>query len=264
MPTIQPIPQKGTQAVSRAIRLLKLFGGKQDVLSLNEVVDLSGLNKTTAFRILAALESEGLLERSGNSGYRLGPEMVALGSRAIQQNGLIQVSEPILIRLMQTVNERVTLEQPITDHDGGTTMLLLLQVHSSHMIAINQLYGTRLPLHATSTGKAYLAFLDSETRSSLVEQSMARFTEGTIIDQDTLEKGLGVVRQQGFATALGELETGLLAIGAPIFNYSGKPIAAISIEAPDSRIDETRLNQMAKPLLDAATHISERLGYLSR
>lgn len=267
MPSTQPSPpsQKGAQAVTRAIQLLKLFGGKQSALTLNEIVELSQLNKTTAFRLLAALESEGLLERcerQGQSGYRLGPEMVSLGSRAIQQNGLIQVSEPILEELMQTVNERVTLEQPIVNHEGHTSMLLLLQVHSGHMIGINQVYGTRLPLHATSTGKAYLAFLEGEARQTLVDQTLIRFTKETIIDRDTFDAGLELVRQQGYAIAVGELETGLLAIGAPIFNYTGKPVAAISIEAPDSRINTERLHEMAKPLVKAAKEISQRLGYI--
>ncbi len=251
----------GTQAVIRAIKVLKLFGGQKTILTLAEVVERTELNKTTAFRLLSALEREGLVERSDNNGYRLGPEMVALGGRAIQQNGLIQTSEPLLNALMESVNERVTLEQPLMDGDGMLAMLLLIQVHSRHMIGINQLYGTRLPVHATSTGKAYLAFLAAERQEEISHRQLRSFTADTVVDTAELTAELAEIRDRGYALAIGELEVGLLAVGAPVFDHTGEPVAAISIEAPDSRIDVAGLHDMAQKLMKTAAQISERLGY---
>ncbi|MEM7800619.1 MAG: IclR family transcriptional regulator [Chloroflexota bacterium] len=251
----------GTQAVIRAIRLLKLFGQKQSYLTLTEAVEMSGLNKTTAFRLLGALQSEGLLERTETNDYRLGPELVALGGRAMQHNSLIRVAEPIMNRLMNKVNERVTLEQPIVDPDEGLSMLLLNQVHSTHLIGVNQLYGTRMAIHATSTGKAYMAYLERSEISAILSKNLLTYTPQTLTGYNDLMEELSEVRQKGYAVALGELETGLLAVGAPLFNHLGKPIAAISIEAPDSRNSEERLHQMAIPLKAAAAEISYKLGY---
>ena len=90
----------GTQAVHRAVQLLKLFGVRQGEWTLAELVEETQLNKTTVFRILSALESEGLLERTERNNYQLGPEMVALGTWAIEQNSLIKVAEPPLKELV--------------------------------------------------------------------------------------------------------------------------------------------------------------------
>ena len=142
-----PSSYPGTQAVHRAVRLLKLFGIRQTEWTLSELVEETQLNKTTVFRILSALESEGLLERTERNNYQLGPEMVALGGWAIEQNSLVKVAELPLKDLVNRLNERVTLEQPIVNSDGSYAMLGLTAIRSNHRITVSQIYGTRLPIH---------------------------------------------------------------------------------------------------------------------
>lgn len=252
---------RGTQSAVRAIRILKLFGGQQTDWSLSDIVSASGLNKTTAFRLLSALESEGLLERTENGSYCLGSEMMALGGRAIMSNNLRKVAEPILTGLMESTGERTTLEQPIINGNGDTEMLMVLEVQGKHLISINQFIGSRLPIHATSTGKALLAFMPVATQALILQQTFARLTGQTIIDKAQLEAELTEIRQRGYAVALGELEAGLMATGAPVWNYSGEPIAAISIEGPNTRINEPRLHELGTLIKQAASDISFRLGY---
>lgn len=251
----------GAQAVIRAIRLLKTFAERQREWSLKELVDSSGLNKTTVFRLLSALESEGLLERSEQNHYRLGPEMIALGGWAIQHNDLLLTAEPILREFGASINERVTLEQPVINPDGSRSMLMLTQMKSSHLINIDQIYGTRLPIHATSTGKAYLAFLPEDEQWESLHGRLEEITPTTITQKKVLIQELVAIRQRGYATALGELEEGLMAAGAPIFDHTGRPVAAISVEGPESRIDESRLHALALQLIQTAKLISGRLGH---
>ena len=116
-------------------------------------------------------------------------------------------------------------------------------------------------MHATSTGKAMLAFMSSEDRDIALQQQFDVYTDQTVTDPAKLAAELELIHQRGYATALGELEQGLMAAGAPIFNYTGDPVAAISIEGPSSRIDEAKLHQLAQQMLRAAKEISGRLGY---
>jgi len=252
----------GTQAVHRAVKLLKLFGVRQSEWSLAELVAETQLNKTTVFRILSALESEGLLERTERNNYQLGPEMVALGGWAIEQNSLIKVAEAPLKALVGRVNERVTLEQPIANSDGSYAMLGLRAIRSNHRITVSQIYGTRLPIHATSTGKAYLAHLPREKQlESLEKTPLSLFTAATHTTIGRFLEELETVLERGYAFALGELEEGLMAVGAPLFNHRGEPVAAISMEGPTSRVDEGRLHELAHELLQTAAEISAKLGW---
>lgn len=253
---------QGAQSVHRAIGLLKLFGTRQSEWTLNELVEATQLNKTTVFRLLAALEHEGLLERTEQNNYQLGPEMVALGGWAMENNNLVTVSEPLLKDLVLRVNERTTLEQPIQNGDGSWSMLGLLAIRSNHRITVSQIYGTRLPIHATSTGKAYLAHLPKDEQVSILDQTaIETFTQTTKVSKNSLLTEFDQIRERGYATALGELEDGLFATGTPLFNHRGDPIAAISMEGPTSRVDEARLHELAQELMQTAGDISMRLGW---
>lgn len=245
----------------RALRLLKLFGGDKTEWSLNELVDAAELNKSTVFRMLTALESEGLLERTQVGDYQLGPEIIALGGRAMLNNDLIRVARPLLEELVEETGERTTLEQLVANSDGSYSMLVLVEIQGKYLISINQYTGSRLPMHATSTGKAMLAFMAEEEREIALQQHFDVLTEKTVVDSTELAAELTMIRERGYAAAIGELEVGLMAAGAVIYNYSGEPVASISIEGPDSRISEERLHELAKELVSTARAISARLGY---
>src|SRR5262245_8055986 len=110
----------GTQAVRRAVALLKAFAGTQPELTLGQLCRAAGLNKPTAYRLLTALESEGMVERTGEGGYRLGPEVVALGSRRLAAGDLRSLAASALAALAQLTRETATLEIL-----AGTDVLIL-------------------------------------------------------------------------------------------------------------------------------------------
>ena len=178
-------PPQGAQAALRAIRLLKLFTAEAPELRLAELSCLSGLNKTTTHRLLQALLSEELLDRNpGTSAYRLGPGMMALGVQALSSNDLRLRARPLLKRLAEETGETATLEVPIDD-----TMLILDEVTSKHFVGASGNVGTRWPIHATSTGKALIAF-ELHGRDRL-RAELPSLTSRTITNFDVLEKPLG-------------------------------------------------------------------------
>lgn len=251
----------GTQAIVRALRLLKLFGGPRRAWELNDLVAATGLNKSTVFRMLTALESEGLLTRAENGQYQPGVELVALGGRALMNNSLRQVALPLLTQFVAEAQEHITLEQPVIDLDGRYAMLIVGDVQSKYLISTHYSVGNRHPIHATSTGKVVLAFMPLEKRAAILQQPLPALTPATLTDPARLENDLVEIRRRGYAVAVGELETGLMAAGVPIRDYRGEVIAAISIEGPATRIAEPRLHQLAQALLTVAEQISQRLGY---
>jgi DNA-binding IclR family transcriptional regulator len=248
----------GTQAVLRAVRLLKALGGPAPgELTLADLVRAVGLNKTTTYRLLTALEAEGLVQRGpGGEGYRLGPELLALGSRALGASDLRHAARGELFSLAQGTRETSSLEVLVGRH-----ALILDEVVGSHLIGTTPSVGTRWPAHATATGKVLLAELGEEELALFLAESLAALTPRTVTDPAALRRELLRVRERGHATNVEELETGYMAVAVPVRAQGGRVVAALSIGGPRLRLGPERLAETAKLLAPAAGRISERLGH---
>lgn len=256
-----PANKNGSQAVVRALRLLKLFSDDTPQLTIAAVVEQTELNRTTVFRLLSALQGEGFVDRLPNGSYALGAESLALGGLAVRQNTLWQAAHPILQRLVDEVNERVTLEIPSLAPNGMPAMLVVDEIAGSHRIGVRNFVGEHLPIHATSTGKAVLAFLDKQQQSEILDNQFVRLTTQTLVEQEQLSAELSQIKQQGYATAFEELEHGLIAMGVPIFDMQRNACAAISIVGPTIRIDQERVELLLQALIHAGNHLSTKIGY---
>ena len=252
---------EGTQSIVRALKVLKLFDDDHPSWDLQELTDASNLNKTTVFRILGALESEGLIERVDDRRYMLGSEIIALGGRAARVNNLRSISHPHLQQLTFDTGETTTLEVMRSEADGTCWMLVIDEVLGKHLVGITQYIGSRLPIHATSTGKAVLAFSDEQTRQNILAQQFDQFTEETLSTGDDLHRDLVQIQEQGFSMAVGELERGLVAIGAPIFDTNGDVQAAVSLTGPSVRIRDADIAHLATMVCEQTAKISYKLGY---
>lgn len=252
-----PQPYPGTQAVLRAVRLLKAFRSDQPELSLAQLTRIAGLNKTTAYRILTALESQGMVERGrGGEAYRLGPEVLALGSRALGSSELRVASRHEIESLAHSTRETVTLEVLL-----GAEVLILDEAIGGHVIGAMPSVGTRWPAHATSTGKVLLAWLPEDECEALLEARLPALTPRTITSPEALRRELARVRERGYATTSEELEPGFVALAAPIRSHEARVVAAISIGGPKSRVTAGRTAEIARQLPGVAARISARLGF---
>ena len=245
-------PPQGAQAALRAIRLLKLFSAEAPELPLAELSVLSGLNKTTTHRLLQALLSEELLDRNpGTGAYRLGPGMMALGVQALSSNDLRIRARPLLKRLAEETGETATLEIPIDD-----TMLILDEVTSKHFVGASGNVGTRWPIHATSTGKALIAF--EQHGPDRLRPELLSLTASTITEFEVLERQLGDIRRRGFAETVDELEEGFSGVGVVVRGGMGEILGALSICGPSQRMSESRRAQLGATLCTVATHLQPR------
>ncbi len=245
-------PPQGAQAALRAIRLLKLFTAEKPELQLAEISTSAALNKTTAHRLLQALHSEELLERNpANGAYRLGRGMMALGVQALSNNDLRLRARPYLRRLADETGETATLEVPVDD-----TMLILDEISSKHFVGASGNVGTRWPIHATSTGKAFIAF--EENGPERLCDELVSYTPKTITEIATLQRQLGEIRNRGFAETVDELEDGFTGVAAVVRGGMGEVLGALSICGPSHRMSEGRRAQLGATLVATAGHLQPR------
>jgi DNA-binding IclR family transcriptional regulator len=250
-------PYGGTQAVVRALSILKAFSDDRPLWTLAELARSLNLNKTTVFRLLTALESEGLVRRDSiTETYALGPEMVMLGARAMRSYTLLEASKPELKSLADTSRETATLEIL-----AGKDVLILEEIRGTHLIGSVQSIGTRWPAFATSTGKSMLAYLPAEQLATILKGTLPQYTPKTITDPERLRKEFVEVRRRGYAIADEALELGFRAVGSPVFQHDGKVIGAISVGGPSARMTLERLPAFGRLVNRMALQISTRLGY---
>ena len=250
-------PPPGTQAVLRAIALLKSFSGDEPEMDLLDLADRVGLTRTTTHRLMSALESEDLVAKDPlTHAYRLGPAAIALGSRALRTNDLRKIARPYLESLAARTRETATLEVLV---DGR--MLILDEVLGAHLIGTTPSVGTAWPVHATSTGKVLLAHLPGPDREKLLEEPLTRYTPHTITDSRELQREFAQVQQRGYGIASEELEEGYVAVGAAVIGPLGNPVGSLSVGGPSVRLKKERLSELGELVTGVARQVSIRLGY---
>lgn len=251
-------PYPGTQAVRRAFAVLKAFDHMHPQWSVSDLARHIGLHKTTTFRLLGALVHEGMLERDEPTGnYRLGAQLIALGTQALRSTDLYMASHAELEALARDTGETATIEILI-----GDETVVLDEVHGKYLVGGRPDFGMRYPAHATSTGKLLLAaakFGANDTRRGRMPR-LAKLTPKTISSHAELDRELAKVWKQGFSTAIEEIEEGFAALGAPVRNHEGRTVAAISIGGAKARFTRARMVELTARVREAAGRISLRLG----
>lgn len=243
--------------VTKVLRILEALQASPTGLQLKDIALRTSLNKSTAYRFLAHLESEGYLFRDDAGAYIVGPKLARLGSGVAYHATLRTVSRPVMQKLWVTTTETVNLGVL-----SGLDVLYLDVLESSHSFRLVSQIGSRRPLHCTALGKAMLAFVsDSERDSALASLRLEKFAPRTITSIPRLQRELKKVSQQGFAVDDEEAGAGSRCVGAPIFDQSGNVAAAVSISGPITRIDRGKLLQISKAVREGAQLISRNLGY---
>ena len=254
-PKVRKAAPEGTQAVVRAIRLLKSFTRQQPQASLAELCERVGLTKTTAYRLLAALESEDLVAHSSTTHlYRLGPAALALGTRAWHGDDLRSLVEPELKALAERTGETATLELLV-----DRRVLIFSEHCGTHLVSAAADVGTSWPLHATSTGKVLLAPLPPDQRRELLELPLAEFTPSTITDLAELEREMDRALDRGYATAIEELELDHAAVAVALHDAIGQVVGALSVGGPSRRLDPSRLAELGDELRTIASRLSAQI-----
>ena len=239
------------QSADRAFAILTAFDDGRPDLGVSELAAELGMHKSTVSRLLAALERRGLVRREGER-FAPGPELARLGTLAIRGFTLAGAARTPLERLAERTGETVNLA--VRD---GIRALNVLHVDATHFVGVTDWTGRAAPLHATANGKALLAFGDAGAAPG----RLVRLTPRTIVDRRELRVELERTRRAGFAVAVEELELGLHAVAAPVFDAGGACVAAVSVSGPAYRLSESRLPEVGGLCAETAAEVSARLGF---
>jgi DNA-binding IclR family transcriptional regulator len=248
----------GVQSVDRAISILEILSQRREA-GVSEIALEIAVHKSTAFRLLGALESRGLVEQAEDRGkYRLSFGIVRLAGGVAARMDLTQQGRPVCRRLAEEIGETVNLAV-LRSHYAVN----LDQVRGPAAVTTQNWVGQLTPLHATSSGKILLAHLDDRYRVQLLDAAgFEKYTPNTITSLPVLEKQLDEARGKGYAVTVEEFEIGLNAVAAPIHSYEGEVVAAVSASGPAYRFSEERMHEFAPALIAGAEDISHRLGYV--
>lgn len=235
-----------------------MFCHNTSYLSVKEISEKLQLYPSAVHRILDTLRFMGYIEQDTTTQkYSLGLKVIEMGMAKLNQMNVVREASPYIKKLVSESNETV--------HLGvleGQDVLYLDKAESSQTVRMVSRTGRRAPLHCTALGKVLLAHLPETERKKIIsDKVLPRLTHNTITDKAQLDKELCKVKEQGFALDTEEHEKDVHCIAAPIRNYDGKVIAAVSISGPAFRVNFDKNDHVTKILIKTAENISRRMGY---
>ncbi len=247
-------PTIGVQSIRRAFTVLGALA--DGPLGVTEVAARSHIPKSTAARLLSALAAEGAVEQiPGERRYRLGPHLIALASGLGDARGLVATARPALVDLAGELGEAAGLS--VRD---GWTAHYVDQVDSPNPVQVRDWTGTRIPLHAVSSGQVFLAQLPAPMLSRYLAEPLEAFTPRTLTDARSLLERLRDVRQEGHAWVREEYSIGISSVAAPVADARGELVAAVHVHGPSYRFPAKGAeDSIAQAVRAAAARIGVRL-----
>ena len=242
------------QSIERAFAVLSALS--DGPLGVTEVTGRVGLPKSTAARLLASLAREGVVEQiPGDTRYRLGARIVSLAAGVVPTRNLVALARPVLVELASALDEAAGLS--VVD---GFVVHYIDQVDTAHQVLVRDWTGSRLPIHAVSSGQVFLAHMAPSVVERFLAEPLERFTPRTLVEPAALQERLRRVQLDGYAWGRDEFAEGINSVAAPIADAAGNVGAAVHVHGPAYRFPESGSEtQIAHQVLDAAARISGRL-----
>lgn len=239
-----------SQAASRALQLLELVSRSDSPLSLMELVAQTGLDKSTAARLLSFLEEGALVTRdAATKRYGVGPRLLGLAASAMRRSDLRQLAEPALVALRDETGETISLHLRV-----GDERICVAGAESRHAVRRVLSLGESVPIWVGPTGKAILAFLpEQEIEAVLARSGLAAAALGHVRGQ------LELLASSGYLAVLGDRTPGVGAISVPVFGLDGV-LASITIAGPAERWTLDRMEGVAAALRTASARLTTALA----
>ncbi|MGR3615155.1 MAG: IclR family transcriptional regulator [Paracoccaceae bacterium] len=243
--------------VSKALSLLTFFNHGRTEIGLSDLTRLSGMNKATVYRMMSELQQGGFVDQIENDrAYRLGPQVLRLAA-------LREVSVPIL-----SVSRRVLRD--LSDATGETTHISLIQ--GKQLNSLSHAYSPRhatkvmmedaevLTYHATGSGLAVLAYAEPEFVDETLAKPLIAHTLNTITDPDRIRLELEQIRGTGFAKSISGFEVEVYSLAVPVFGPERKPIGALAVATPETRMTDDQKALIITELLHQGHVLTDRIG----
>ncbi len=245
------------QSLTRALALLERIAANEDGVTLTDIAQQVGLAPSTAHRLLATMEHSGFVSQNEElSKWYIGVKAFAVGNAFLIGRDIVAQARPFLQELVEATGETANLG--VLESGEG---VLVAQSESREMMRMVVPVGSRIPLHASGIGKALLAGLaEADVKTILHNRGLHRYTEHTIVTVAALREAFAEIHRTGYAVDYEEHAVGLRCVAATIYDEHSRPVAAISISGPRSRIPDARLPQLGNIVKQAAERLTRRLG----
>ncbi|MDQ0176419.1 IclR family transcriptional regulator [Bacillus chungangensis] len=248
--------QNKNKTVVKSMDVLNLFL-TYSKLSFNEIVQVSGIPKTSVYRMIGSLEEMGFLQKDETGKYSLGLSFLQFGHLVAERLDIRQIALPIMETLQNNVGKAINLI--IRD---GNEAIYIEKLDTNEPVRLYTAIGRRSPLYAGACSRIILAYLsDKEIDHYLETTELKPLAAGTITDKNKLQEILKTARRNGYTISHSELENHTTSVAAPIFNYKGEVIAGLSIASIDLHFQKENLPQYIEKVKTAATEISQNLGF---
>jgi len=256
-------PNNLVQTIERTSLILDILGQSPQGISIRDLSGRIKLPKGTTHRLISSLSYFGYARQDSKTrNYFLGFKLVELGNLLLSQLDLRKEAEPFLRDLAERTKE--TVHMVFLDRGEIVYIDKVELDHNPSGLRMASRVGLRNPAHSSAVGKVLLSHLPEEELNGLIqEKGLPKRTENTITDPIQLKEHLKSVQSQGYALDDEENERGIRCVAAPIFNETGKAVAAISISGPAFRITKKMVQEtLKKEVMETASKISERLGFI--
>lgn len=241
------------QSVSKAMRLLDILAESSSALSLAEISQKTGWPKSTVHGLLATMRESAVVAQDEDGRYRLGIRLFEYGCILSSSWTIVDRAKPFLQHISYETGDAVFLS--ILDRGEVIT---LDRANNRSGLWISAEMGCRLPIHCTSQGKLFLAYMPEEERTELLQRTvMSSYTDRSITTERELREELSKIRQQGYATEFGEYKTGTRSVAAPIFDETGNVRYAIGVISVSRQLEQEQFNRAISVVVDTAKKISQ-------
>jgi IclR family KDG regulon transcriptional repressor len=246
------------KSVQRAMSIVALFNLNNPEIGVTEAAEKLQITKSTATRLMQTLASADILARSPNNRkYRLGAKVMELAETFISQVDLKNISQPYLEYLRTQTGETVNID--IVD---GDERICVLALESLYNLRLFQVAGQRAPLTAGAPGKLLTAYLpENKVEQIINKQGLPAYTKYTITSKSKFKEEIRKIRESGYSISKGEHYDFCFGISAPIKDYSGKVIAALTSSGVLMRLNPQKEEEIKKQVMETAAQISRDLGY---
>lgn len=247
------ISSRKIQSLERALDVLQAL--QRGPRRISELAKDTGSSKATVHHILATLEGRRIVTRElGSFRYRLGWGAYELGASVAHQTGMDAFVPQLISQLADKVGETALF----SIEESGEVLVLYRGTSTSSVLGVNSIPGHRLPMHATATGKALLAY--SPHLVSRLAVSLAAYTPKTTTSRHDLELQLRLIRQRGYATCWEEHEITLNSIAVPVFGPSDAILGVIAVVGPSCRMNPRTCRHYLGPLNETVRQVQDNLG----
>lgn len=250
--------EKGVQVIDRALDIIEILSIEREGLGVTEIGNRLSLHKSTVYRILSALAERGYIAKDQKTNnYKIGLKLVEVSSVYLNNVELKTEARPHLNELTKKFGQ--TSHIAILD---GFDAVYIDKLDTQSSIRLYSQIGKRVPLHVSGLGKVLISDMNRpELEVYLKDYEFNPYTDNTIISKDEFFSTIEKVKKQGWALDDEEHEAGIRCIAAPVKDYRGKTVAAISISGPSNIIAPELDVETSSTVMAAAREISKRLGY---